>query len=71
MKQKPHDTDNPDCWCNPDLFTICPECGPDIYDCWRCNHPYRGLVPATYPMDADEPLIIAHNDWPPYNRYGG
>jgi hypothetical protein len=56
-----HDTDSRDCWCKPDLFTICPECDGSDEGCWYCGKPYNGLVLTDDP-DENETLIIAHND---------
>lgn len=56
-----HDTDSRDCWCNPALYALCPECGGSEEGCWRCESGHNGLVVTAGP-EGDETLIIVHND---------
>jgi len=53
-----HD-DRPDCWCQPELTAVCPECEDEDQpgDCWRCGG--RGLVPAESSPGA--PRVVIHN----------
>lgn len=49
-----------DCWCRPDVFALCPECGDlpfrDLL-CWRCAG--RGMIP--FDGWAEGPLHIVHH----------
>lgn len=58
-----HDTDSHDCWCGPDLYWLCPDCGGSAEGCWRCGDPHPGLllVPRDSPLLADDiTLVIVH-----------
>lgn len=55
-----HNTRDLSCWCDPDLFQVCPECEecdePPL-TCWRCQG--RGLVKV---FDRERPIIVVHNE---------
>jgi hypothetical protein len=55
-----HDTESLDCWCNPTLNRLCPECGSIPEGCWRC---VGGLIVLTRAEAGliDEPLLIVHH----------
>lgn len=68
-----HITDDRDCWCGPDIYRLCPECGepPDGGEagCWFCLgqqvKPLKGLVLVTdrYEIENNEaPLVIVHQE---------
>ena len=48
-----------DCWCNPDVHQLCPECDGErhIFDaiCWKCDG--EGWVPE---YDDNQPSVIVH-----------
>ena len=61
---KPHDTNNSDCWCGPDVLQICRECdgngwvplgGDESIMCWKCEG--QGLEPV---YDDRLPAVIVH-----------
>lgn len=48
-----------DCWCRPELVSLCPQCEDvtaPLPTCWRCKG--RGLVPTA---PGDEPALVIHN----------
>lgn len=57
-----HMTDDPDCWCGPEILQPCPECiekadDKPNPDCFRCEG--RGLVDE---YDEDMPSLIVHRE---------
>jgi len=58
-----HDTDDEQCWCNPEVLQLCPECAKvnddasANEDCWKCAG--RGLV---HEYDDENTSIIVHKD---------
>lgn len=62
VTEREHETGDPDCWCHPIAYTLCPECEGD--GCWRCegHAPWPGLVPASEYEAGDDttPCLIVH-----------
>lgn len=63
-----HFTDEVWCWCEPDVFRVCPECDGEGLGCWECES--TGLLalvtegrvlvdPALFPSES---LIVVHRD---------
>lgn len=62
MSARSHHTDSADCWCQPDLRQICPEC--EAADnvrasCWRCKADPLGAGWVA-PYDDERTTVIIH-----------
>ena len=68
-----HDTNSLNCWCHPEIMSVCSEClgdhppiGKPDPDCWKCGG--RGLVDvpaidiAMFSHGAHDPWLIIHRE---------
>lgn len=62
-----HEDDSLTCWCGPDVYQLCPECGGEEQGCWHCLPDHPGLVRVPdYELEVEPdhhvPWIIVHQD---------